>query len=131
MPRFLERGSPWDATAAPQRHHHIHIHPGTAISVSCDIPSPEGTPTTLGKERTALPKLGAAGLGMELLVVLVDLGSNAAVLAEGRGCSQDVFHACRPSCCKKTNVIRLGKHWMGRWCGGKSSPDLPQRHSQG
>lgn len=41
-----------------------------------------------------------AGLGMELLV-LVDLGSSAAVLAEGRGCCQDVFHACCPSCCKK------------------------------
>lgn len=85
---------------AEGQHHRAHVHPGTAISVPWDIPSPERTPTSLGKERMALPRLGA-GLGMALLVLLVDLGSNAAVLAEGRGCCQDVFHACCPSCCKK------------------------------
>lgn len=95
------------------------------------FPALKGAP---GKGKDSAAQAGSSGAGDGAAgpcLVLVDLGSNAAMLAKGRGCFEDVFHACRPSCCKENNMIRLGKHSMGRWCGGKTSPDLPQRHSQG
>lgn len=99
------RGS-WrrDSFLGFQQSHQPQQHPKgitTSIPVQespCpwDIPGKE-------KERTeqCCPKWEQQGWGWSCWALLVDLGSDTAVLAKGRGCFEDVFHACRPSCCQK------------------------------
>lgn len=80
-PRFLERGSPgsppWGATGCAMGHS-----------------QPRGDTQIPGKGRDSTAQTGSSRVGYGAAgpcVVLVDLGSNAAVLARGRGCSNDVL----------------------------------------